>query len=324
MPASGQHTTGSKADIFTPVDIGGANGAAAAQDEEAASIQNAMSEEVDKRMNKALDDLKDKYKDSVDENNVETSEHGPSGAAYKQKQAEQDKAMRAADREARAAEERRSQAVRAQAKTQYLAEEEGVDSDDELLDEYDQGDEALRELREKRLAQMKRQHAEKLDNLQKGHGRYVEIAQDEFLRDVLGSKNAVVHFYHKDFENCKVMDHHLAKLAPQHIEAKFVKLNAEKAPFFVEKLQVRVMPTTVIFKDGLATARIVGFDGLADDCERGKENEFKTEALALWLAKAGAIEYEHTASEAELAKYTLAGARAAAMVGCNDHDEDYE
>jgi hypothetical protein len=31
---------------------------------------------------------------------------------------------------------------------------------------------------------------------------------------------------------------HLSLLAPQHVEAKFVKINAEKAPFFVEKLQV--------------------------------------------------------------------------------------
>ena len=31
---------------------------------------------------------------------------------------------------------------------------------------------------------------------------------------------------------------HLAILALQHPEAKFIKINAEKAPFFVSKLQV--------------------------------------------------------------------------------------
>lgn len=46
-------------------------------------------------------------------------------------------------------------------------------------------------------------------------------------------------------------------------------MNAEKAPFFVEKLVIRVLPTVVCFKDGVAfPSRVVGFDGLtADDDE---------------------------------------------------------
>ena len=72
MPASGQHITGSKADIFTPVNpLGGA-----ATDEDK-SIQEAMTEEVDKRMRNAVEDLREKY--ATGGSNVETSEHGPSG-----------------------------------------------------------------------------------------------------------------------------------------------------------------------------------------------------------------------------------------------------
>ena len=36
-------------------------------------------------------------------------------------------------------------------------------------------------------------------------------------------------------------------------------INAEKAPFFVEKLGIRVIPTMVMFKDGIAVDRILGF-----------------------------------------------------------------
>jgi hypothetical protein len=43
----------------------------------------------------------------------------------------------------------------------------------------------------------------------------------------------IVHFYHKDFERCKIVDHHLREIAKAHIEAKFLYLNAEKAPFFI-------------------------------------------------------------------------------------------
>jgi len=192
------------------------------------------------------------------------------------------------------------------------------------LDGLDGDKKLLEELRDKRLAQMKAAHAEKISNLQKGHGRYHEICQDDFLNDVLKSKNTLVHFYHSDFENCKVIDHHLAIIAPRHVECKMMKLDSNKSPFFVQKLQVRVMPTVVVFRDGVACARLVGFDGLTEGLMPGHENEFKTEALESWLAQAGCIEYEATATEAEMAKYTLAGARKAAMVGFNDNDADLE
>lgn len=38
---------------------------------------------------------------------------------------------------------------------------------------------------------------------------------------------------------CKVMDMRLGELAPRHLETKFLRIDAEKAPFFVQKLQVR-------------------------------------------------------------------------------------
>ena len=37
---------------------------------------------------------------------------------------------------------------------------------------------------------------------------------------------------------CKVMDMRLGELAPRHLESKFLRIDAEKTPFFVQKLQV--------------------------------------------------------------------------------------
>jgi hypothetical protein len=34
------------------------------------------------------------------------------------------------------------------------------------------------------------------------------------------------------------MDMHLNKIAQKHIESKFVKIDAEKCPFFIAKLQI--------------------------------------------------------------------------------------
>ena len=77
-----------------------------------------------------------------------------------------------------------------------------------------------------------------LENKAKGHGQYTEILESEFLPNVTQSKFCVVHFYHPDFERCKIVDHHLKIISAQHPEAKFMTMNAEKAPFFVQKLQV--------------------------------------------------------------------------------------
>ncbi len=76
--------------------------------------------------------------------------------------------------------------------------------------------------------------------------------------------SVVVHFYHEEFITCKVMDKHLRALAPRALGARFLKLEAQKAPFFTAKLKVKVLPTLVYFRDGVATGRQTGFEGLVN------------------------------------------------------------
>lgn len=251
--ASAQHTCGSKADVFKS----GLN-------DDQIGVQEAMQAEVDKRMNRALDDLKDKYENDA-RPRLDTSIQQPSGPAYRQK-------------------EQRAQLPKAEITPQHQS------------TPHDDDDAALRAIRAQRLRDIKAAHDEKINNLHKGHGRYDEICQDDFLTDVLKSNRVVCHFYHQDFEHCKVIDHHLAKLALLHIETRFLKINAAKTPFFVAKLHIRVMPTLVCFHDGKAVARLCGFDGLTEGLEAGHECEFSTHALATWLNRAGAIDYDAPAS----------------------------
>lgn len=180
------------------------------------------------------------------------------------------------------------------------------DDDDALLDELDQ-DPELERLRQTRLAQLKAQYQQKQELLAKGHGDYREIVQDEFLKEVTGSALVLVHFFHNDFERCKIMDMHLQRLAKRRIECKFLKINAEKAPFFVEKLAVRVLPTVVGFREGVAfPERVIGFDELTADDEEEEESagfgsrvnyrakdsdSFPTVALARKLVKIGVIRH---------------------------------
>lgn len=77
-----------------------------------------------------------------------------------------------------------------------------------------------------RLAAMK-QEAERRATLQRqGHGTYTEITEGEFLEVVTKTENVVCHFFHKEFERCKIVDKHLAALARKYMEARFIKISA--------------------------------------------------------------------------------------------------
>jgi thioredoxin-like negative regulator of GroEL len=130
---------------------------------------------------------------------------------------------------------------------------------------------------------MKEQYKMEQEFKAKGHGKYNEIFEDQFLKEVTGSKYVVCHFYHRDFERCKIIDKHLSMLSVKHISTKFVKIDAEKTAFFVGKLQVRMLPTILCFVDGVAKDRIVGFE------ELGARDDFRTEVLEERLRDAEVI-----------------------------------
>jgi len=119
-----------------------------------------------------------------------------------------------------------------------------------------------------------------------GHGEYTEIKEEEFLITVTKSHRSIVHFYHKSFESCKVMDMHLKRMAKRFLGTKFVALEAEKAPFFVGKLAVQTIPTVCMFIDGVLVSKQLGFSGI----DGGESNDIKTGHLARILKRNGLIE----------------------------------
>ena len=170
---------------------------------------------------------------------------------------------------------------------------DSLDSDEDFnLD--DEGDKILAGIKAKRLKEIKQEAKEIIENKAKGHGQYTEITQDEFLPIVTGSKRVVCHFYHSDFERCKIIDMHLREIAKEHIETRFVNINVEKAPFFIKKLQIKVLPTIILFTDGLAEDRIVGFE------ELGGEDEFETIILTRRLVKGKIIDAKNKSEEGRI------------------------
>lgn len=149
---------------------------------------------------------------------------------------------------------------------------------DELMD-----DPELEKLHAERIAALKKE-AEKRQQLKRqGHGEYREITEGDFLGEVTGSELVICHFYHREFYRCKIMDKHLKALAPKHVDTKFIKLDAENAPFFVSKLAIKTLPCVVLFRKGIAVDRLVGFQDL------GTKDDFPTTKLENVLIKKGII-----------------------------------
>ena len=181
----------------------------------------------------------------------------------------------------------------------------GNDGDDD-----GDGDDAavLEAFRRRRLAEMKQSYQKEVESKALGHGEVRTITQDEFLPECLSttettnkkSKYVVVHFFHDEFEKCKVMDYHLKKIASMHSrqQCKFVRIDAEKAPFFVVKLRIKTLPTLVVFEDGKEKTRLIGFEDLISPSDMSATSttaaeNFPTSRLGYWLEQsAGVLEYE--------------------------------
>lgn len=152
-------------------------------------------------------------------------------------------------------------------------EEEKLDAEIADLDRKKEEDE-LESIRRKRLEQMRKVAKQKEAWRRAGHGAYNEITdQKTFFDELKGSKRAVVHFYRPSAWRCDVLHKHLGALATRHIETKFVRINAEKAPFLCERLKIWMIPSMVLVKEGKTEHTIQGFDELGGDKVTGKQLE---------------------------------------------------
>ena len=161
---------------------------------------------------------------------------------------------------------------------QYMEEQEKKEKEEaekkqgEGLVDLEEIDSEEERIMQKEMEKMRKTAESKREELAKKiknekYGSYTEIIETEFLDTMLKNEKVICHFYHKDFERCKIIDKHLKIIAPEHRETLFVKINAEKTPFFTAKLNVRVLPTIILFVKGKAIHRFIGFQdfGMNDD-----------------------------------------------------------
>lgn len=158
-----------------------------------------------------------------------------------------------------------------------------IEADDDFDDDEFMDDKVIADLQQKRLEDLKKRHALEMQFHKQGHGEYREITEEDFLKEVCGSQWVVVHFFHREFFRCKIVDKHLRIIAAKHLSCKWLTLDAEKAPFFISKLAIRMLPTVIVFKDGVVHDQFAGFD------ELGGKDEFRTEVMEHWFSKAGCV-----------------------------------
>jgi len=180
----------------------------------------------------------------------------------------------------------------------------------DLLGELDDEDD-IQVIHAQRIREMKAEAMRRQEQSRKGHGSYTEVFEKKFLEEVTTTKHVVCHFFHEDFIRCKVVDKHLNNVCRKYPGTKFIKVNATEAPFFITKLQIQVLPCIVMFRQGVAIDRIVGFE------ELGGTDDFTQISLEKRLADKNVIEYKRDDidSDEEEEMKERAGVRCGAYAG---------
>ncbi|KAF6255246.1 thioredoxin-like protein [Scenedesmus sp. NREL 46B-D3] len=168
--------------------------------------------------------------------------------------------------------------------------EDQLDSELHKLDNLQDDD--VERIRQRRIMELKQQQEKTKEWVAKGHGEYKEIHEEkEFFKEMKGEDRMICHFY-RDNWPCKVMDKHMGLLCRQHLETKFIKINAEKSPYLTDKLKIWMLPTLALIKSEKVVDYVVGFDDL------GGKDDFTTEQLAERLARVGVLKDDGAAAAA--------------------------
>jgi len=129
-----------------------------------------------------------------------------------------------------------------------LSVEAAVDAELEKAENL--GEDEYAKIRANRMAEMKRKAEEQQMNKHNGHGSLSKISdQQEFFGAAKISNRMICIFTRNSNKYGKVMLEHAELLAQRHLEARFVWVDAENAPFLTDRLNIYMLPTIVCIKD---------------------------------------------------------------------------
>jgi hypothetical protein len=88
-------------------------------------------------------------------------------------------------------------------------------------------DAELKKLHADRIAQLQEETEKRVKKAHLGHGTVTDVEEGDFLEVVTKTDNVVCHFFHRDFERCKIMDKHLVVIARKYFDTRFIKVSAQ-------------------------------------------------------------------------------------------------
>lgn len=147
-------------------------------------------------------------------------------------------------------------------------------------------------IRKNRIEQLKAKQKKVAEWKQKGHLEFDELAdQQAWFNEAKNNERFVCCFGRSTADVTKVVNMHLKSIARKHIETRFCYMDAEKAPYLAERLNIVLLPTIMMMKDNTTHGRIEGLDPL------GGRVDFKEGVLRGLLGKQGMIEYDPEVQE---------------------------
>lgn len=156
---------------------------------------------------------------------------------------------------------------------------------DELLADIDDK-EIFNRYREQRLQEIS-EHLKQVEKNVKfeSYGQLETIEEEAKLIKLSNeTKKIIIHFQLENFQKCKTMNEKLWEVSREYLDVKFVKINVDKCPFLVSKLNIKVLPFVIGYINGVEKLRLVGFSRLGNVA-----NDFELDALKVQLEDTGFI-----------------------------------
>lgn len=142
-----------------------------------------------------------------------------------------------------------------------LAMEAAVDAE---MDKYDNmTEDDITQIRKNRINMMKKEAEQKQANINNGHGTLTQITdQKEFFDAAKLSDKMVVVFTRNSNEHGKQLLEHVKRLANDHIECRFLWLEADNAPFLTDRFNIFMLPTIVCIENNKVKTQHNGLNDL--------------------------------------------------------------
>ncbi|GFE53876.1 single stranded G-strand telomeric DNA-binding [Babesia ovis] len=106
-------------------------------------------------------------------------------------------------------------------------------------------DDTLERFREARLQKLKETNAKRMQYMNDGYCKLIDVDSDSQFFDVCrNTKYVVAHFYRPTTVRSQYLDGKMHELCLTYFNTKFIRVNVEKTPFLCERFNIWCLPTT--------------------------------------------------------------------------------